>query len=100
MIDPTEPSGWPKQQERGRAAFQIQYGVLGVGLPIAVVFDIALLLIRHDAALFFSPYHVIQLLLITLTVGLTAGLLIGRMLWRVGERRYGDEILTREFRDN
>jgi hypothetical protein len=39
----------------------------------------------------------VQLLLIIATFGPTVGLLIGRMLWRVGERRYGDLLLTREF---
>ena len=55
------------------------------------------LLARGDAALFFSAHHAIQLLLITMTIGVVAGLLLGRMLWRIGERRYGDELLTREF---
>ena len=97
MIDPMHPSRWPEQQARGRVAFQLQYGVLGLGIPIAVVFDIVLLLIRHDAALFFSAHHVVQLLLITVTIGLVAGLTLGRVMWRIGERRYGDRLLTKQF---
>jgi len=96
-LDPTDPKRWPAQRERGRIAFQLQYGVLGLGLPIAIIFDVILLLARGDAALFFSAHHAIQLLLITMTIGVVAGLLLGRMLWRIGERRYGDELLTREF---
>lgn len=96
-LDPTHPRRWPAQQARGRVAFQVQYGVLGLGLPIAIVFDVILLFARGDAALFFSAHHAIQLLLITMTVGVVAGLLLGRVLWRIGERRYGDELLTREF---
>ena len=95
--DPTHPLRWPEQQVRGRVAFQIQYGVLCLGLPLAVLFDVVLLLARGDAALFFSAHHAIQLLAITMTVGVIAGLVLGRILWRVGERRYGDALLTREF---
>ena len=95
--DPTHPLRWPAQRERGRVAFQIQYGVLGLGLPLAVLFDVVLLLWRGDRAVFFSAHHAIQLLVIVMTVGVVAGLLLGRMLWRLGERRYGDAVLTREF---
>ncbi len=95
--DPTDPARWPTQRERGRIAFQLLYGVLALGLPIAIVFDVALLLVRHDGALFFSPHHVLRLLLITFTIAPTTGLLLGRMLWRLGEQRYGDTLLTAEF---
>jgi hypothetical protein len=95
--DPTHPTRWPAQQVRGREVFALQYGVLALGLPLSVVLDVIVLVVRRDAALFFSAHHAIQLLLMTTTVGLVAGLLLGRTLWRIGERRYGDVLLTREF---
>lgn len=96
-LDPTEPSRWPEQQARGRAAFLLRYGALALGLPITVLYDLLLLASRHDWALLVSTHHVVQLLLISVSVGPIAGLIVGRMLWRVGERRHGDAILAREF---
>jgi hypothetical protein len=96
-LDPTRPERWPEQQERGRTAFLLQYGVLALGLPIAVVFDLLLLIQAGDLAIFFSAHHAFQLALMTSTIGPVVGLILGRMLWRIGERRYGDALLTRAF---
>lgn len=96
MFDPTAPDRWPTQQAAGREAFQLRHGIV-IGTLIAVLYDVALLLVRHDLALFFSIHHASQLLLICLSVGPIAGLIAGRMLWRLGEHRYGDALLTREF---
>ena len=97
LTDPTHPDRWPAQQERGRAAFQLQYGVLMLGLPLAVVFDLVMLVVRGDLALFFSVHHAVQLGLFTMAIAPVAGLTLGRLLWRIGERRYGDHVLTRAF---
>jgi len=97
MLDPTNPSRWPDQQARGRAAFQLTYGVMWGGLPLSLLFDGYLLVTRGDLAWTFTAHHAVQLLLITLTVAPAAGALLGRVLWRVGERRYGDLLLTQEF---
>ena len=95
-IDPTDPERWPAQQVRGRESFQLLYG-LPVGVLVAVLYDLALLIARHDLPLFFSAHHAMQLCIIMISVGPVAGLIVGRMLWRIGERRYGDAVLTREF---
>ena len=99
-LDPTRPERWPEQQEQGRAAFQLRYGILALGLPLAVVYDLGVLVARGDLALFFSTHHAVQLALVLMTVAPMVGLIIGRMLWRVGERRYGDQLLTRAFMGN
>ena len=99
MHDPTDPERWPAQQARGRESFQLRYGI-PVGALVAVLYDLVLLVARHDVALFFSPRHAMQLLVIMIGVAPVAGLIAGRMLWRVGERRYGDMVLTREFLQN
>jgi hypothetical protein len=94
--DLTDPEHWPEQQIRGRAAFQLRYGI-PVGVLLAVVYDVVLLAVRHDLPLFFAARHAAQLVLITLCVAPVGGLIAARMLWRRGERRYGDALLTREF---
>lgn len=95
-FDPTDPECWPAQQARGRESFQLLYG-LPVGVLAAVLYDLTLLVARHDVPLFFSAQHAMQLFIIMISVGPVAGLIVGRMLWRIGERRYGDAVLTREF---
>ena len=96
IYDPTDPERWPAQQARGRESFQLRYGI-PVGVLVAVLYDLALLVARHDAALFLSSHHAMQLSVIMIGVTPVAGLIAGRMLWRIGERRYGDAVLTREF---
>ncbi|HEY2855821.1 MAG TPA: hypothetical protein VGJ18_23490 [Gemmatimonadaceae bacterium] len=95
-FDPTDPDRWPVQQARGRESFQLRYGI-PVGVLAAVLYDLALLVARQDVPLFFSAHHAMQLFVIMISIGPVAGLIVGRMLWRVGERRYGDAVLTREF---
>ena len=95
--DPTRPEQWPQQVARGRIAFQLRWGVIAIGTPIAILFDLSLLAMHQDGALFLSAHHAIQLLLISTTIGPLTGLIAGRILWRVGERRFGDALLTREF---
>jgi hypothetical protein len=96
IADLTDPEHWPEQQLRGRAAFQLRYGI-PLGVLIAVVYDVVLLAARHDLPLFLSARHAVQLVLITMCVAPVGGLIAARMLWRRGERRYGDAVLTREF---
>jgi len=96
-LDFTHPSRWPEQRSRGRIAFQVRYGLLAVGVPLAVLVDLALILSRRDTVIFFTAHHVLQLALVTAIVAPVVGLFVGRMLWQVGERRLGDRQLTREF---
>ena len=96
-LDPTHPSRWPNQQARGRPAFQLIYGIIALGLPISVVFDVYLLVSRRDVAWAFTAHHAVQFLPITMTVAPASGALLGRILWRIGEARYGDLLLTQEF---
>ena len=95
IVDPTHPDNWPAQQERGRAAFELKYGLFPLGLPLAVLFDLVVVVLRGDLPIYFSAHHAVQLALFTLSIAPVAGLTLGRMLWRIGERRYGDQILTR-----
>jgi hypothetical protein len=96
-IDPTRPSVWMAQRARGHAAFVFRHGALPIGLPLALLLDFALLVRRHDLPLLFSAEHAIQLEMLELIVGIPAGLIVGRLLWRVGERRSAQEQLTRAF---
>ena len=95
-LDPTDPERWPAQQARGRPAFQLRYGMV-IGMLIALLYDIVLLVARHDLPLFLSVRHAVQLLVVIMCVAPAIGLMAGRVLWRLGERRYGDALLTREF---
>ena len=97
IVDPTHPDNWPAQQERGRAAFELKYGLLALGLPLAVLFDLVVVVVRGDLPIYFSARHAVQLGLFTLSIAPVVGLTLGRMVWRIGERRYGDQILTRAF---
>lgn len=96
ILDPTVPDRWPAHQANGRESFQLRYGT-PIGVVAAVLYDVALLVARHDVALFFSARHALQLFVIMISVAPVAALIAGRMLWRIGERRYGDAVLTREF---
>lgn len=96
-LDPTHPSRWREQQARGRVSFQIRYGVLGVGLPLAILFDVTLLVFRRDLSLLLTTHHVLQLGFLCIAVAPLIGAAAGRVLWQVGERRFGDHLLTREF---
>lgn len=97
VMDPTHPNNWPAQQERGRAVFELKYGLLALGLPLALLFDLVVVVLRGDLPIYFSAHHAVQLGLFTLAIAPVAGLTLGRMLWRIGERRHGDQILTRAF---
>ncbi len=96
-IDPTRPDRFAAWTARGRAEFLVRCGVVAIGLPIAIVVDLVLLVRRRELPLFFSAEHAIQLELLIAILGVPAGLLVGRVLWRVGERRAGEAALTREF---
>ena len=95
-LDPTDPERWPAQQARGRPAFQLRYGMV-IGMLLAMLYDVVLLVIRNDLPLLLSVRHAVQLLLVIVCVAPAAGLIAGRVLWRLGERRFGDALLTREF---
>jgi hypothetical protein len=99
QLDPTHPSRWPEQQTRGRVAFQIRYGLLALGIPVAVLVDLLLIVVRHDFPIFFSAHHVLQLAYLMAVIAPLGGLLLGRLLWQIGERRLGDRLLTEEFLD-
>jgi hypothetical protein len=96
-VDPTRPAVWAAHRTSGHAAFLFRYGVLPIGLPLAILMDAVLLVERHDVPIFLSAEHAIQLELLVLIVGIPAGLLAGRVMWRVGERRSAQEQLTRAF---
>jgi hypothetical protein len=95
--DATRPGDWAARRAGGYAPFLFRYGVLPLGFPAAILLDLALLARRHDLPLFLSAEHALQLELVVLIVGIPAGLLAGRVLWRVGERRAAEEQLTRAF---
>jgi hypothetical protein len=96
-VDPTRPDAWTIRRTNGHAAFLLRYGVLPIGFPLAILLDFVLLVERHDLPIFLSAEHAIQLELLVWTVGIPAGLLVGRVMWRVGERRSAQEQLTRAF---
>jgi len=95
--DPTRPAVRADHRDGSFPRFLYRFGVLPVGLPVAVLLDLTLFAWAGDSALFFSAEHAIRLQVVILGVGVPAGLLAGRILWRLGERRAADEQLTRAF---
>ncbi len=85
------------QRARGRAAFLLHYGLVLIGTPAAVLLDLALLVRRGDLPILLSAEHAVQLSLLLFTVAPTVGPLVGRLLWRVGERRLATERLKHAF---
>ena len=60
-VDPTHPRRWERVRQGGKPAFLLAYGVLGLGVPLALLAHLALLATRGDWDLLVSTRSAIEL---------------------------------------
>jgi hypothetical protein len=73
--------GWAKTRTLGQSAFILKYGILGWGVPTAILWSV---LVAADEGLAALPI----LLLFALTLFPVGGYVFGRVLWAVLERSH------------
>ena len=71
--------GWAKTRAMGRPAFVLKHGILGWGLPTAILWSIC---VGADEGFASLPV----LLIISLMIFPAGGYVFGRVLWAVFER--------------
>lgn len=86
-LDPTHPRRWDRVRQGGKPVFLLAYGVLGLGVPLALLAHLALLATRGDWDLVVSTRSAIELTFTLLVVAPAAGVVLGQVLWTRGERR-------------
>lgn len=97
-LDPTHPVRWGQVRRTGKVGFLLKYGISAVGIPVALITNIAFTWMRGDADLLLSQRNAIELTFTLLLVGPLVGALVGHALWARGERRSG-HLNSRAFTD-
>jgi H+/Cl- antiporter ClcA len=85
-IDPTLPERWHAVRSWGRSGVLLATIAI-VGVPGAVLLDLAVLALRGDRDLLLSLRHAVELMVVVWVVAPPLGLLIGDALWTRGESR-------------
>ncbi|HWL38834.1 MAG TPA: M48 family metallopeptidase [Gemmatimonadaceae bacterium] len=80
---------WERIRLDGRLPFVLRFGVIGIGVPIAIALNVAIIAVRGDALPFVSPLNAIELTITLLLVAPLVGGISGRWLWQRAERRLG-----------
>ena len=87
LLDPTHPSRWARRRASGQLAFVLGWGVIGTGLPLALLLQ----RIMPPVEAPIGPFGRALLVLATLfAVAPMAGAVVGNILWSRGERRYAE----------
>jgi hypothetical protein len=85
-----EIARWERERARGRMPFIIRRGVVGWGVPAALLTIAYKLLQAHAFTWALVRSHQIRVAIgVATAVFLTCGYLFGHWLWRAGEANYG-----------
>ena len=91
-LDAAHPQRWDRVRQRGKLAFILGYGIVGLGVPLALLVNLAILRARGDWDLLLSAGNAFELTFTLLLVAPVAGVILGHALWarlvlRVGRPR-------------
>ena len=80
-MDVAKKKKWAKTREQGRTAYVLKYGVIGWGIPTAVMFSIVLAAIQGWDRIWI-------LLVVSLIFFPIGGIAFGILTWKASEAKY------------
>lgn len=91
-LNPMHPLDWERQRTRGRLAFVLTRGILGIGLPIALVIEAATAWLVGSGSSSASIATAIEASFIALLIAPLVGVLAADAWWEHRETRHHDAL--------